>query len=368
MVYLDATGAARPRASAVDALHRASLSLWADPLRQHADGQRSAQALQSAREVIATAVGARPSEVTFTPSHTQAVHLAIRAMVSARRRRHGDRIVASRAERTSLLHAARYNGILDTVEVDHYGQVDPEAYATALRQGPAALAIIHHANVEVGTLQPVQQIYATAMQEGIPLLVDASSSLGHISVGPEWDALALDAREWGAPVGVGVVVARTRVRLRPDWPEDAHAWFPGGVSVPAAFAAAVALEEALTQQAEESSRLRALTAVLRDGVQHLAGIRPVGDPLNRLPHTVSFAIDQADGEVVAAELDRRGISVGTGSSCTSSTIEPNHVLAAMGVQFDGHLRASLDHASTAADVTDFLAQLPLALTAVAQHH
>ncbi len=364
MSYLDATGAARPRDSALAGLHRGADSLWADPLRSHSDGRRASRSLQAARSVVADAVGARPDDVIFTSSHTQAVHLAIRAVVAARKRRHGARIIAGSAERSSLLHAASYAGELTRIPVDRWGRVDAEAFEASIAQEPPSLAILQHANVEVGTLQPVEQVHAEATRFGVPLLVDAGASLGHVPVSPAWDLLALDAGEWGAPVRIGAVVSRSRVRMRPDWPEDVNAWFPGGVGAPAVFAAAVALEESLSVQAAEATRLRELTDQIRADAAKLPAVRVLGADDARLPHVVSLAIDQVDGEAVAAELDRRGISVGTGSACTSSTIEPNHVLVAMGVPFDGHLRVTLDHRSTGAEVTEFLVQLPKALDAV----
>lgn len=362
-VVLDAGGRApllpAARAAFVEALDQG----WADPRRLHAEGRRARALLDGAREALAAALGARTQDVDLAPSHTAALHAAVR-MVARGRRRVGADVVTSAVERSAVLHAAgfvaqRAEGAHVTVGVDATGAVDVAAFAEAVRAPGVVLAALQHANGEVGTLQPVADVHEAASAAGVPLLVDAGASVGHVDVGSSWDVLAADPGDWGGPGGLGVLVTRPGVRRSPDWPEDEDRWFPGGVSVPAALAAAVALQEARATAAERDARLRPLVDEVRRTVAAaVPDVDVVGDPVRRLPHVVTFSCLYVDGEAVVTELDRRGFAVGSGSACSSSTLEPSHVLAAMGALTQGNVRLALHHATTAQDVADFLAVLP----------
>jgi len=355
----------RARAAFLQALDEG----WADPRRLHAEGRRSRALLDGAREAIAARVGARTEEVDLAPSHTAALHTAVRAVVNGRRRVGAD-VVVSAVERAAVLHAAefaaaRHQGRRVVVPVDRLGRVDTDAFVEALARPGVALAALQHANGEVGTLQPVDAAHAAARQAGVPLLVDAGASLGHVDVGPDWDLLAADPADWGGPAGVGVLITRAGVRRSPDWPQDDDRWFPGGVSVPAALAAAVALEEASAARDDVAQRLRPLVGRIRDEVAaSVPDVVVVGDPDARLPHVLTFSCLYADGESLVGELDRRGFAVGSGSACTSSSLEPSHVLAAMRTLTQGNVRLALPPGTSDDDVTQFLAAVPPSVAAV----
>ncbi len=362
-VMLDAGGRApllpAARAAFVEALDQG----WADPRRLHAEGRRARALLDGAREAIAAVVGARTEDVDLAPSHTVALHSAVR-MIARGRRRVGGVVVTSAVERSAVLHAAQFvadrtDGRHVTAPVDRWGRVDEEAFTDALRAPGVVLAALQHANGEVGTLQPVAEAHDAARAAGVPLLVDAGASLGHVDVGEAWDVLGADPGDWGGPGSLGVLVTRAGVRRSPDWPQDEDRWFPGGVSVPAALAAAVALQEASTSATERAERLRPLVDRIRAHVAaHVPDCDVAGDPTHRLPHVVTFSCLYVDGEAVVTALDRRGFAVGSGSACTSSTLEPSHVLAAMGVLTQGNVRLGLHAATTRDDVEAFLAVLP----------
>src|SRR5690606_30845320 len=330
---------------------------WADPRRLHTEGRRAAALLTGAREAVADVLGARTEEVRFTPSHTASLHVAV-AQVAQARRRHGGDVVVGAAERAAVLHAADHvlapDGRRVTVPVDTSGRVDVDAYATALSAGGVALAALQHANGEVGTTQPVEAVHEAARTAGVPLLVDAGASLGHAVVGPAWDVLAADPADWGAPAGVGIAAARQRTRTVATAPDDPAPWAPGGVSVPAVFAAAVALQAAEADRAQADARRRALVDEIRARVALIPDVEVVGDPSERLPHVVTFSFLYVDGEALVTELDRAGFAVGSGSACTASTLEPSHVLAAMGVLTHGNVRIALDRSTTRAEVDRFL--------------
>jgi len=353
--YLDAGGRAPVHPVAREAFLAALDDGWADPRRLHAEGRRARLLLDSAREALAESLGARPAEVHLTPSHTAGLHAAV-ASVARARRRTGNRIVCSAVERAAVLAAAAHaSDDVVRVGVDRTARVDLDAWAEALRPD-TGLAALQHANGEVGTLQPVAEAHEAARRAGVPLLVDAGASVGHVDVDASWDVLAADPGDWGAMAGVGVVAVRTRVRTTATGPEDEDPWAPGGVSVPAALAAAASLRAVLAGRDAADAGRRALVDRIRAAAAAVPDVEVVGDPSRRLPHVVTFSCLYVDGEALVTELDRRGFAVGSGSACTSSSLEPSHVLAAMGVLTHGNVRIALGSAT--ADVEAFCAVLP----------
>ncbi|MFC0714994.1 cysteine desulfurase family protein [Cellulomonas biazotea] len=362
-VVLDAGGHApllpQARAAFVEALDQG----WADPRRLHAEGRRARMLLDGAREAVAGVVGARTEDVDLAPSHTAALHTAVLTVARGRRRAGGD-VVVPAVERAAVLHAAdtavaTSGGTRVTVPVDHHGRVDLDRMLAAVAAPGVALAALQHANGEVGTLQPTAEVRAAAARAGVPLLVDAGSSLGHVDVGGDWDVLAADAGDWGGPGGLGVLVTRAGVRRSPVAPQDEDRWFPGGVSVPAALAAAVALQVAAADRDAADTARRALVDTVRARVgAEVPDAEVVGDPDGRLPHVVTFSFLYVDGEALVTALDALGFAVASGSACTSSSLEPSHVLAAMGVLTHGNVRLSLPRGARADDVDRFLDVLP----------
>lgn len=362
-MFLDAGGRApllpQARAAFLEAVDQG----WADPRRLHAEGRRARALLDGAREAIAGVVGARTAEVELAGSHVAALHCAVLAVARGRRRVGAD-VVVSAVERAAVLAAAdfvaaRAEGERRTVAVDREGRVDVDAFRDAVARPGVALAALQHANGEVGTLQPVAAVHEAARAAGVPLLVDAGASLGHVEVGAAWDLLAADPGDWGGPGGLGVLVTRAGVRRAPDWPEDEERWFPGGVAVPAALAAAVALQVAVATRAQDDAARRALVDRLRRAVPAaVPDVDVVGDPDERLPHVLTFSCLYVDGEALVTALDARGFAVGSGSACTSSALEPSHVLAAMGALTHGNVRIGLPRDVPATDVERFLAVLP----------
>ncbi|MFI2365317.1 cysteine desulfurase family protein [Promicromonospora sp. NPDC019610] len=377
-VYLDNGGRAPWHPLARQAFEQALADGWADPRRLHAEGRRAARLLDGAREAIAAVLGARTQEVRFTPSHTASLHTAV-ASAAAARRRAGSAVVVSAVERAAVLHAATLAaggaGAGDAgaggagvpagpVPVDRLGRVDVDAMVAAVGAPGVALAALQHANGEVGTVQPVEAVHDAARAAGVPLLVDAGASVGHVAVPDTWDLLAADPADWGGPAGVGVLAVRQRVRTAPVGPEDEDPWAPGGVSVPLAFAAAVALQAVESDRVAQDARRRALVERVRAAVARIPDVEMVGDPDDRLPHVATFSFLYVDGEALVTELDRHGFAVGSGSACTASTLEPSHVLAAMGVLTHGNVRIALDRSTTADEVDRFCAVLPGAVSKV----
>jgi cysteine desulfurase len=247
------------------------------------------------------------------------------------------------------------------VGVDREGVVDGEAVAAALRDEPTGLLAVQSANHEVGSLQPVEQVGEAAAEAGVPLLVDAAQSLGRLPVPGGWSVLAGSAHKWGGPPGVGLLVVRRGTRYRSPLPDDERGsgLVPGFENVPGALAAAAALQARLAEAEELAARHTAWVERIREEVpRRVPDVEVVGHPTQRLPHLVTFSCLYVDGEALLTALDREGIAVSSGSSCTSSTLAPSHVLEAMGVLTHGNVRVSLARDTTSEDVERFLDVLP----------
>ena len=336
---------------------------WADPSRLYREGRRARMLLDAAREAAAEAVGCRPDELTFTSSGTRAVHDGI-AGALAGRRRIGRHLIVSAVEHSSVLHSAEAfeaeGGSVHRVAVNRAGAVDPSAYSATLRPD-TALACLQSANHEVGTVQPVAEVAEVCRAAGVPLLVDAAQSLAWGPVEGDWSLLAGSAHKWGGPSGVGLLAVRKGVRFAPQGPVDEResGRAPGFENLPAIVAAAASLRAVRAEAAQEALRLRELTERIRARVPRLVpDVEVVGDPERRLPGIVTFSCLYVDGEALLHELDREGFSVSSGSSCTSGTLTPSHVLRAMGVLSEGNVRVSLPAGTAEDDVERFLEVLP----------
>ncbi|MFD7325551.1 cysteine desulfurase/sulfurtransferase TusA family protein [Streptomyces sp. NPDC059875] len=363
MPYFDAASSAPLHPVARQALLASLDEGWADPARLYREGRRARRLLDAAREAAAEAVGCRPDELVFTPSGTRAVHSGISGALAGRRRV-GTRLVASAVEHSSVLHAGETHvaagGSLTEVPVGRSGAVVPSAFAAALVEG-TALACLQSANHEVGTVQPVAEVAEACREAGVPLLVDAAQSLGWGPVEGGWSLLAASAHKWGGPAGVGLLAVRKGVRFAPQGPADEResGRAAGFENLPAIVAAAASLRAVRAEAEAEGARLRGLVDRIRARVPELVpDVEVVGDPVRRLPHLVTFSCLYVDGETLLHELDREGFSVSSGSSCTSSTLTPSHVLRAMGVLSEGNVRVSLPAGTPEADVDRFLEVLP----------
>jgi len=200
-----------------------------------------------------------------------------------------------------------------------------------------------------------------AAAAGVPLLIDAAQSAGRLPIPDGWSLLAASAHKWGGPAGVGVLAVRREARWRSPLPADERerGRVPGFENVPGVTAAAAALAARLGEAEQENRRLSALVDRIRDRVAAtVPDVEVVGDPVRRLPHVVTFSCLYVAGEALVTELDRAGFAVNSGSSCTSSTLRPSHVLEAMGVLTHGNVRVSLPRGTAAEDVERFLAVLP----------
>ena len=360
MTHLDAAYGQPLHPAAREALLAGLDDGWADPARLYSSARRARALLDGAREAVASVVGARPDELSFTPSGTLAAHLGVLGLAGGRRRV-GTAVVHSAVEHSAVLHAVEHLAAPATsIGVDRSGRVDADAFAAALGDD-TALACLISASHEVGTVQPVADVAAACAGHGVPLLVDGSQSVGRTAVPGGWSVLTASAHAWGGPSGVGLLVVRTGTRWRSALPADEHEGgrVPGAPSIPLVLAAAVGLQVAESERVAEDARLRPLVDRLRRRlVETVPDVEVVGDPVDRLPHLLTFSCLYVDGEALLGALDRHGFAVSSGSSCTASTLDPSHVLTAMGVLTHGNVRLSLHRGTSEADVERFLEVLP----------
>lgn len=361
--YLDAASGLPLHPTAAAARAAVGQDGWADPARPYAAGRRARVLLDAARASVAGVLGARPDEVSFTSSGTSAIHLGVLGLARGRVRV-GDRVVVSAVEHSAVLHAARAvasdDGLV-TVPVGGTGRVDLDAFTAAVGAPGVALAALQSANHEVGTRQPVVEAAEACRTHDVPLLVDAAASVGRLPVPAGWDVLAASAHKWGGPAGIGVLAVRTGVRWRSPSPDDPREGgrVPGFPDVVGAVAAATALEAVTAERERTAARLSALVDRVRRTVPDvLPDVEVVGDPVDRLPHIVTFSCLYVDGETMLSAFDRAGFAVSSGSACVADALVPSHVLAAMGVLTHGNVRVSLPYDVTDDEVERFLAALP----------
>lgn len=362
-VALDAASHEPLHPAARETLVAALTPADADPRRLHGAGRTARLLLENARAVVAECLGVRPAEVTFTTSGTDAVHRGLLGLLTSKGERGSGTVVASAVEHSAVLQAATWwRGGLSLAPVDATGRVDVEALQDAVAgaigrgEGPCVVAL-QAANHEVGTRQPVDRLDLPA---DVPVFCDAAMAIGRGSLPRRWDVLAGSAHKWGGPAGVGVLVVRAGTRWESPFPEDdrTDARASGFENVAAALAAAAALQAMTAEAPDLTRRQHAWIDRIRSAAAALPDTEVVGDAEDRLPHLVTFSCLYAQGEELVHALDRRGFGVASGSACTASTLEPSHVLAAMGALTHGNVRVALTRTTTEEDVAAFLQALP----------
>lgn len=347
---------------------RLSAETFADPSRLYGRARVARIELDNARAMVASAIGGRPEEIVFTSGGTESCNLAViggaRAGATARK---PAKVVVSAVEHTAVLEAARSlereGFTVVQLPVDGAGTVSLDALREAVAGG-AALVSIQHANQEVGTIQALVEATRIAREAGALMHTDACMTVGHlpVSVGELGvDLLTASSHKSYGPKGAGVLWIRRGVRVRPTLPGDdrERSRRAGMENLPAIAGMAAALTARRDEIESEGPRLRAMTDRLRDELpKRIPDLVVHGHPTDRLPSLVAFSVLYVEGETMLLLLDQKGIAVHSGSSCTSSTQEPSHVLAAMSAMTHGSIRVSLGRESTDADVDYFLDVLP----------
>jgi cysteine desulfurase len=336
---------------------KARLDDTGDPGRIYEEGIAARVQVESARETIATSLGCRSSrEVVFTSGGTEAIAAAVWGAAER-----GSHQVISAVEHSAVRRSAEAAGTVTVVGVDRTGRVDVDAVFASV--GPDTACVhIQAANHEVGTMQPVGDVVAGCRERGVLVHVDAAQAVGHVDVDfavLDADLLSVSAHKFGGPLGVGALLVRRGLRLRPllRGGDQERARRAGIENVPAIAGFAAACAELDVEHAE--ARERALTRRVLDAA--IDGVVVYGDPVERTPHIVCLGVLGIEPQAVLLGLDRAGIAAHSGSACSSEALEPSPVLAAMGVDAHRSLRVSVGWSSTDADIDALLDALPLVL-------
>jgi cysteine desulfurase len=371
-IYLDhaATTPLDPRV--FDAMAPYFSTHFGNPSSLYAQARAPRQALDAAHATVAEILGTRPSEVIFTSGGTESDNAAIQGVALAVPGRTGH-IITTQIEHHAVLHTCawleRLGYAVTYLPVDTDGLVDPAAVAAAIRPTTVLVSIMH-ANNEIGAIQPLREIAAIAHTHGIPLHTDAVQSTGAIPVRVDdlgVDLLSLSSHKFYGPKGVGALY----VRRGTTWQPIQHGGGQernrraGTENVAGIVGLATALRIAADMQQEEQSRLSAQRDSLIAGVlRTIPGSRLNGHPTLRLPNNANFSFAGVDGESLLLYLDTRGIAASSGSACTAGSIDPSHVLLALGLEPSlaaGALRLTLGRGSTEMHVQRVLQVLPEAI-------
>lgn len=317
-------------------------------------------ALETAREQVAALLGARPRSVVFTSGATEAIATA--CWGAAERGAHQ---VLAAVEHSAVRKAAEAAGDVTVVGVDRLGRIDPDDLLAAVRPD-TALVHVQWGNHEVGTVQPVFDVVAACRERGLLVHVDAAQAAGHVPIAFDElgaDLLSVSSHKVGGPAGVGALLVRRGLRLRPLLlGGDQERARRAGLEPVALLAGFGAAADALTTSLDaEAAAQRALADRLLEGVAALDGITVYGDPEHRLPHLVCLGVEGVEPQAVLLGLDRAGVAAHSGSACSSEALEPSPVLEAMGVDAHHSLRLSVGWSSTEADVDAALSALPTIL-------
>jgi cysteine desulfurase len=336
----------------------------ADPGRLHSEGRATRVALEEAREQVAQLLGARPREVVFTASGTEAINTAVWGAVA--RAEEPVHLVTTAVEHSAVLDACNRSGAeLTVVGVNGLGRFDPAEVLGAVRAN-TSLVTVQLANHEVGTVQPVAEVAAACRERGVLVHVDACMAAGHIPVdfgtlGP--DLCSVTAHKFGGPKGAGALLVRRGLRLPPFVVGGAQerARRGGLEDVPAMVGFGAAAGELLGDgrlDAEARTQRELTDRVAREVSERVGGVVRYGDANERVPQLLCFGVEGVEAEPILLGLDQRGVAVHSGSACSSEALEPSPILAAMGVDADHSLRVSVGWSSTAEDVDAFLDAFP----------
>ena len=371
MIYADHAATTAVTDTALKAMLPHFTTAYGNPSSLYRFAQEGKSDLEEARAQVAACLNAKAEEIYFTSGGTEADNWALRgvAQLMALKGKRTGHIITSAIEHHAVLHTAQYlekqGWSVTYLPVDGDGLVDPAAVETAIRPDTILISVMA-ANNEIGTIQPIAEIGAIARAHQILFHTDAVQAVGHIPVDVEaWnvDLLSLSGHKFGGPKGIGALYVKKSLRLpaliQGGGQEKGRR--SGTENVPGAVGMAAALKEAVEHMPEESARLAVLRDKLIAGLEGLPYTRLTGHREKRLPGTASFVFEGVEGEALLLHLDARGICASSGSACSSASLDPSHVLLAIGLPHavaHGSLRLSLGRDNTQADVDAMLNEIP----------
>ena len=352
MIYADNAATTKMSDAAIHTMVSLMNEEWGNPSSLYTHGQKAREVLEKSREEVAAVIGASPEEITFTSGGSEADNQAIRSVAAIGKKNGKMHIVSTAFEHHAVLHtleALKKEGFEVTLlDVHENGIVRPAEAEAAIRED-TCLVTVMYANNEIGTIQPVREIGEICRRKGVTFHVDAVQAVGHIPVNVEddkIDLLSASAHKFHGPKGVGFLYARKGIRLTNliEGGAQERGKRAGTENVPGIAAMAEALKEADRSMEENARHLTAMRNRLIEGLSQIPHSALNGDAQCRLPGNVNFCFEGIEGESLLLLLDDRGICASSGSACTSGSLDPSHVLLAIGRVHDvahGSLRLSI---------------------------
>ncbi len=372
LIYADNAATTCMSPTAVDAMRPFFCEIYGNPSSLHGAGQRAAEALQGARETVAACLHCAPREIVFTSGGSEADNQAIRSAAHAGKRNGKTHVLSTTCEHHAGLHtlkALEKEGFeVELLPVGPLGRVTAEQVEAAIRE-TTCLVTVMYANNEIGSILPVAEIGEVCRRRGVPFHTDAVQAAGHLPIdvqAQKIDYLSLSAHKFHGPKGVGALYARSGLPVEPliEGGAQERGRRAGTENLPAIVGMAAALKEATGRLAEDAAKVSALRDRLIDGLSRIPHGALNGDPVRRLPGNVSFCFEGVEGESLLLLLDAKGICASSGSACTSGSLDPSHVLLAIGRPHEvahGSLRLSLSRWNTDEEIDCILREVPEAV-------
>ena len=368
-VYADNAATTQMSRAAIDAMLPYMETIYGNPSSLHSVGQQAAEALQNARERIAACLNASPREIYFTSGGSEADNQAILSAARLGARKGKKHIISTAFEHHAVLHTLKKlekEGFeIELLPVGAIGTITAQQVKSALR-ADTCLVTVMYANNEIGSILPIAEIGEVCREAGVLFHTDAVQAAGHVPIDVQAqhiDMLSLSAHKFHGPKGIGVLYARQGVPLTSliEGGAQERGKRAGTENLPAIMGIAAALEDACAHIDENARKVSALRDRLIAGLSKIPHSALNGDPVNRLPGNVSFCFEGIEGESLLLLLDAKGICASSGSACTSGSLDPSHVLLAIGRPHEvahGSLRLSLCEWNTDEDVDRILAAVP----------
>ena len=352
MIYADNAATTKVSRTAIEAMIPCLEEQYGNPSSLYSLGQRAKEILEEARAKIAAAIGAEPAEITFTSGGSEADNQAIRSAAMIGKKKGKTHIISTAFEHHAVLHtlaALEKEGFTYTLlDVHEDGLVRPEELEAAIRDD-TCLVTIMYANNEIGTVQPIAELGAICKKHGILFHTDAVQAVGHLPINVKEqniDMLSSSAHKYHGPKGIGFLYARKGIRLTNliEGGAQERGKRAGTENVAEVAAMAAALEEAVANMDRNAAHMSALRDKIIKGLSEIPHSALNGDAVKRLPGNINFCFEGIEGESLLLLLDDRGICASSGSACTSGSLDPSHVLLAIGRVHDvahGSLRLSI---------------------------
>ena len=368
-IYADNAATTKMSRTAIDAMLPYMETYYGNPSSLHTVGQQAAEALMTARQTVAECLGCQPREITFTSGGSEADNQALVSAARIGERKGRKHIISTAFEHHAILHTLKKlekEGFdVQLLDVGPTGTVTAQQVADAIRED-TCLVTIMYANNEIGSILPIPEIGAVCREKGVLFHTDAVQAAGHLHIdvkAQDIDMLSLSAHKFHGPKGVGVLYARQGIPLTNiiEGGAQERGKRAGTENIPGIVSMAAALQEACAHIDENAAKVSALRDKLMAGLSQIPHSALNGDPVHRLPGNVNFCFEGIEGESLLLLLDAKGICASSGSACTSGSLDPSHVLLAIGRPHEvahGSLRLSLCEWNTQEEVDYMLQVIP----------